>query len=68
MAGLQENINYFKNQFKFLVKTLEHEVPAEYKDKVQEKLYNELPDKAAFEDLDVVQASISAPVGHGKNA
>ena len=35
---------------------------------MQEKIYNELPDKASFEDLDVVQSSISAPVGAGKKA
>ena len=49
-------------------KTLENEVPSENKEKIQQKLYNELPDKTAFEDLDVVQTSISAPTGHGKNA
>lgn len=36
--------------------------------KVQDKIYNELPDKASFEDLDVVQSSVSAPTGGAKNA
>ena len=50
------------------MKTLNEEVPQEYKDRVQERIYNELPDKAAFEDLDVVQPSVSAPIGDKKNA
>ena len=43
-------------------------MPPELKEQVTETIFKELPDKASFEDLDVVQPSVSAPVLGNKNA
>ena len=42
-------------------------IPEEYKDKVIEQIVLKMPDSELMDDLDVVQPSVSAPIG-GKNA
>ena len=49
------------------MKTMEREIPEEIKEKVIAAIIKEMPDAELMEDLDVVQSSVSAPIG-GKNA
>ena len=67
MAGLADQIAYFKNQLKEIMKTMEKEIPENIKEKVIEAIVKEMPDAELMDDLDVVQPSVSAPIG-GKNA
>ena len=46
---------------------MEKEVPENIKEKVIEAIVKEMPDAELMDDLDVVQPSVSAPIG-GKNA
>lgn len=49
------------------MKTMEKEIPENIKEKVIEAIVKEMPDAELMDDLDVVQPSVSAPIG-GKNA
>ena len=46
---------------------MDAQIPEEYKDKVIEQIVLKMPDSELMDDLDVVQPSVSAPIG-GKNA
>ena len=46
---------------------MEREIPEDVKNKVIEAIIEEMPDAELMDDLDVVQPSVSAPIG-GKNA
>ena len=67
MSHLSEQIQYFRNQFKEVMKIVEREVPEDIKDRVIDKVVEKMPDSEVMDDIDIVQTSISAPIG-GKNA
>ena len=51
LASLQEQVQFLKNKFGLLLKTLKDEVPDKNKEKVQNKLYAQLADKTALSDV-----------------